>query len=196
MHGLINKGLQAFLTETYGRDTWAEVSARAGLPPEGFEALLNYDPDLTRVTLDAAVSALRKPQDTLLEDLGTHLVSHPTMGAVRRLLRFGGEDFADFMDSLDELPGRARLAVPNLRLPDIETREVAPHAYEVKCRWDLPGFGLILAGLLRAMADDYGALVLIDWQGADGREGRLTVRLLEGDFAEGREFELSRERRE
>jgi len=192
MHGLINKGLQGFLTETYGLDTWARIARRAALAPEGFEALLTYDPNQTVAVLDVAVTILGKPREVLLEDLGTYLVSHPTTEPVRRLLRFGGLDFADFMNSLDELPGRARLAVPDLRLPDIETTEVAPEAFVVICRSDFAGFGLILAGLLRAMADDYGALALIEWQGERPGGERISVRLLEGEYSEGRQFALSR----
>lgn len=192
MHGLINRGLQGFLTETYGSAMWEQIADRAEVSPEGFEALMIYEASQTSAVLEAAESVLGKSRDMLLEDLGTYLVSHPTTEPVRRLLRFGGLDFAEFMHSLDELPGRAKLAVPNFHLPEIETREVTPDSFEVLCRSDFQGFGRILSGLLRAMADDYGALVLIEWAGASGCCERLTVQLLEGDFAEGRRFELSR----
>jgi len=196
MHGLINRGLQGFLTDTYGQDTWARIADLAALAPEGFEALLTYDPALTVAVLDAAVATLGKPREVLLEDLGTYIVSHPATEPVRRLLRFGGLDFADFMNSLDELPGRARLAVPDLCLPDIETTEVAPDAFVVICRSHFAGFGLILAGLLRAMADDYGALALIEWTGecpdACPCCEQISVRLLEGAYSEGRQFALFR----
>jgi hypothetical protein len=192
MHGLINKGLQGFLTETYGVDTWERIAVRAALAPEGFETLLIYDPAITMAVLDAAVGELGKPREVLLEDLGTYLVSHPTTEPVRRLLRFGGLDFADFMNSLDELPGRARLAVPDLRLPDIETMQVAPDAFVVVCWPSFAGFGLILTGLLRAIADDYGALAVIEFDGAGESGERISVRLLSDDHSEGRQFALSR----
>ncbi|MDJ1007779.1 MAG: heme NO-binding domain-containing protein [Paracoccaceae bacterium] len=192
MHGLINKGLQGFLAETYGRQTWSRIADRANIAPEGFEALLTYDAQVTHDVLDAAVEVLGKPRAVLLEDLGTYLVSHPTTEPVRRLLRFGGLDFSDFMNSLDELPGRARLAVPDLWLPDIQTREVAPDAFAVACYSEFRGFGQILTGLLRAMADDYGALAFIEWEGERGGAEQVSVRLLEGDYSEGRQFDLSR----
>lgn len=193
MHGLINKGLQAFLAETYGAETWGRIAARADLPREGFEALLVYDARLTLAMLDAAEDALGKSRAVLLEDFGTYLVSHPSTEPVRRLLRFGGHDFSEFLNSLDELPGRVGLAIPSLALPEIETREVAPNAFEVTCGPGVPDFALVLAGLLRAMADDYGALVLIDAMPCDRAGIRLSVQLLERDFSEGRRFELARE---
>ena len=55
---------------------------------------------------------------------------------------------------------------------------------------DYAGRDILLVGVLRAMADDYGALVLLDH--AEGPGGRETVRihLLAADFAEGRRFDL------
>ena len=47
-----------------------------------------------------------------------------------------------------------------------------------------------MAGVLRAMADDYGALVLIDSAGTDGTA--LTVELLDMTFAAGRSCALAR----
>ena len=44
---------------------------------------------------------------------------------------------------------------------------------------------------LRALADDYGALVFIDFGGRENGVDRLSVRLLEADFAEGRGFDLA-----
>jgi hypothetical protein len=57
-----------------------------------------------------------------------------------------------------------------------------------------PGFagaGAVALGLLRAMADDYGALALLE-VGAEAGDGAavLTIRLLDADHAEGRAFTL------
>lgn len=190
MHGLVSRALQNFLLDTYGEALWNEVARAAGVPAGGFEALLCYDRALAEAVIERAAPALGKSRDTLLEDLGTYLVSHPNTEALRRLLRFGGVDFLDFMHSLDDLPGRARLAMPDIDLPEVETREQSPSDFLIICRWEMPGFGRVLAGILRAMADDYGALVLIE--PAHGRRGeeRLMVRLLDADYQEGRRFDL------
>jgi hypothetical protein len=44
--------------------------------------------------------------------------------------------------------------------------------------------------MLRAMADDYGALVLLDHRGADSKRAVIEVRLLDPAFADGRSFDL------
>ena len=45
-------------------------------------------------------------------------------------------------------------------------------------------------GILRTMADDYGALAMVEHTGGDGRSESLSITLLETEFAEGRDFDL------
>ena len=111
-------------------------------------------------------------------------------GLVRRLLRFGGVSFSDFLQSLDDLPDRTRLALSELHLPPVELREDPDGQYSLICEAPLVGYGYLMMGVLRAMADDYGALVLLEHCGrSDGIEV-LKIILVEAEFSEGRRFEL------
>ncbi len=192
MHGLINRSIQCFISDTYGADTWASVTQDAGLGFERFEPMLEYDDAQTYAVLDAAAARLSKTRETLLEDLGTYLITNPHVQAPRRLLRFGGVTFVDFLHSLDDLHDRARLAVPELDLPKLELLGYrATGGFTLYCRWRHPGFGYVLIGVLRAMADDYGALVFMEHMGAEGCLERISINLLEARFAEGNSFSLA-----
>jgi hypothetical protein len=59
-------------------------------------------------------------------------------------------------------------------------------------RGALAGVGHVAMGLLRAMADDYGALVLLDHMGSAGAEERISIRILDQAWTPGRRFELAR----
>lgn len=191
MHGLINRSIQCFLRDTYGQALWGLVALKAGLPAEGFEPMLPYPDALSVAVLNAAAAELGRPRQTLLEDMGTYLVSHPNQQRLRRLLRFGGLSFEDFLHSLEQLRDRGELAVPGLDLPMLELREDEPERFCVICRSAHPEIGHVLVGLLRAMADDYGALVLLEHGGTlDGAE-LIWVDLLDPSHAEGRRFDLS-----
>lgn len=191
MHGLINRSIQCFVGDTYGSGVWGRVTQAAELDDTQFEAMLSYEDAITFRILDETARCLQKPVDAVLEDLGTYLVSHPNVEALRRLLRFGGESFIDFVYSLDDLRGRARLAVPDLELPQIEVVEVEQTVFRVNCIWTHPGFAHVLVGVLRAMADDYGALVYLEHRGT-GQDGELVeINLLDMDFATGRPFHLT-----
>jgi hypothetical protein len=166
MHGLINKAVEAFVTDTFGEQTWQTVLMRAGLWDEigtdGFDTLRVYDQGVAQGLLSAASTELERPVDSLLEDLGTYLVSHPRTERLRRLLRFGGGTYTGFLRSLDDLQGRVRLAVPDLEIPALSLVETEPGQFRLTCHDCPAGFAQVLLGVLRAMGDDYGALVVLD----------------------------------
>lgn len=191
MLGLINRSIQCFLRDTYGEATWLGIARAAGLGFDSFEPLLIYEDALTDAVIDAAAQALRRPRETVLEDLGTYLVSHPNLEALRRLLRFGGVSFVDFLHSLEDLPEHGRLGLPDLDVPEFELVDQGAGRFVLRVSQLVPGVGYVIVGLLRAMADDYGALVLLDHGGAaDGFEV-VAVHLLDQAYAQGRRFDLA-----
>ena len=190
MHGLVNRSLQGFLRDTYGAATWANVAREARLGLDGFEPMLSYDPALTEAVVAAAARTLNRPSESVLEDLGTYLVSHPNTERVRRLLRFGGESFDDFIHSLEDLPERARLALPDLNLPGLDLVEYGEGRYQLFITAPLVGAGHVMMGLLRAMADDYGALVLMEPLASHGRAEVIEIQLLDQCHSTGRQFDL------
>jgi hypothetical protein len=191
MHGLINRAIQRFAEDAYGAAVWRAAAAEAQPGLAGFEAMLSYDDALTGAVLAALSRQTGLPQPLLLEDLGTYLVRHPATETVRRLLRFGGESYVEFLQSLDELPDRVGLAVPDLRLPALDLRDLGPGAFLLTAAPGWPGFGHVLVGLLRAMADDYGALALVTLLDDGGAGARLSIRVADAAHAEGRRFELA-----
>ncbi|PIE15681.1 MAG: heme NO-binding protein [Rhodobacterales bacterium] len=192
MHGLINRSLEFFISDTYGADIWQDVARGAGLGFAHFESMLEYDDSLTYAVLDAAVIRLSKPREILLEDMGTYLVSNPKVEALRRLLRFGGVTFVEFLHSLEDLHGWAKLAVPELKMPKLHLTEQADSGcFKLSSDSSHVGFEHILMGLLRAMADDYGALVLLDRTDFGDGRGEITIQVIEASFADGRDFSLA-----
>ena len=161
------------------------------LGPDGFEAMLDYDDNLTDRVINAAALRLDRPRDALLEDLGTYLVSHPDLERLRRLLRFGGTGFVDFLHSLDELPDRARMALPELELPELDLNEQRPDRFRLMCKSPLIGAGHVILGLLRAMADDYGSLAVLEHEGSWPEGEIIRIDLLDPRFSEGRRFDLA-----
>lgn len=191
MHGLINRAIQCFLRDSFGPETWRETAARAGVPASGFEAMLRYDDAITDRMVAAAARQLDRTPDSLYEDLGTYLVSHPNREGLRRLLRFGGVTFLDFLHSVGDLPGRCRLAVPDLDLPQLDLADEGGGRYSLAVRAAHPGFAPAMMGILRAMADDYGALVLLDQAGREDGAALIHIDLLDQSYASGRRFDLA-----
>ncbi|MFN4155340.1 MAG: heme NO-binding domain-containing protein [Paracoccaceae bacterium] len=191
MHGLFNRALENFLNERHGPALWQRVIRRAHLPFGSFEPLLRYDPALTDTLINAACAELERSRESVLEDVGTALVSRRDRDGLRRLMRFGGVSFRDFLHSLEELPDRARMALPDLHVPDLRLEDCGAGHFTLMARPPFPGAGFILIGLLRAMADDYGALVLLDMSAPMAGADVISIHLLDEAHAEGRRFDLA-----
>lgn len=194
MNGLINRAIACFVRDSYGVPVWEEVMARLGINESAFEPLMPCDPGVTARLVEAVAARFSRSSADLLEDLGTYLVAQPRSEAIRRLLRFGGVDFAEFLESLEDLPDRARLAMSELDLPAISLCTQGAGVFRVEmARADGAGlrFGPVLLGMLRAMADDYGALVVLDYRGCDATREIIEVHLLDVAFADGRDFDLA-----
>jgi hypothetical protein len=191
MHGLINRSIQCFLRDTYGACAWQSIASAAGLGFDNFEPLLRYDDGLTHAVVAAAAKQLARSRETVLEDLGTYLVSHPNLEGLRRLLRFGGVNFVEFLHSMEDLPEHGRLGLPDLDVPEFALEDLADGRFLLRVSQLVPGIGHVVVGLLRAMADDYGALVLLDHGGIDDGREVVTVHLLDHAHSAGRRFELA-----
>lgn len=191
MHGLIFRTLEAYITDVFGPDHWARAVTRADLPITSFEAMLQYDPAHLPKLLAACAAVLDRTSSVILEDLGAYLITHQKHASVRRLMRFGGDTFSALLFALDDLPGRSRLAVPGLELPLIDVHAPVPFHFTIRCSGRPAGFGHVLVGLLRAMADDYGTLAVLEHCSAQDGGEVIEVRIVETAFSDDSGFSLA-----
>ena len=187
MDALLLRSLQSYVIDTFGLESWKRICNATDAKVETFEPMLRYDPGTADRIAQVAADVLGRSVDAVWEDVGTYLVTNPEREGVRRLLRFGGTCYADFLHSLEELPGRARLAMPHLDLPEVTLDETGPDRFELRCQSHLAGLQRVLVGLLTAMADDYGALCLI----APGTDARTSITVLDSRHATRRRFDLA-----
>lgn len=165
MDDLVNRAIERFL-----RQESALSRIEAGFLPPG-------------AMLCEAAARIGKPVDELVEDLGAWLVRQEE---IWRLLRFCGQDFLDFLLRLDELPERIRLIDEDLDLPEIALSRGDDGLLWVMLSPGPATWTAFLSGLLRAMADDYGALCVIT-RADDG----ICIDVSDLAFAEARTFRLS-----
>lgn len=184
MHGLVNRLIEEFLRARYGESLWRKVALACEVDPRGFHTLRAHPDRLTRQLMTTAAAEIGVNVGDLSEDVGAWLVQ---LEPVRRLLRFSGRDYTEFLLALEQLPGRAEMVVPNLGLPTLTVIEEGGDQFVVHIN-GAPGlWAYLLAGVLRQMADDYGALALIT---VDKARGGILVEVPDGDFAHGRSFDL------
>lgn len=182
MKRLVDRTIEEFLRMTYGDDL-VQVLAdelalqEGGLPRDDLQGC-------GKQALILVATQMAKSRAEMFEDIGAWLAR---LEPIRRLLRFSGNDFRDFLLGLEELPGRAHLVLPQLAVPDLTITRLSG-AIQITVRAEDPDWQPVLIGLVRGMADDYGALCLIDADGPD-----IRVEIWDDRFAEGRNFRLSSE---
>ncbi|AXC50132.1 heme NO-binding protein [Paracoccus suum] len=182
MHGLINRSIESFLRDSYGEAAWNSVADALGIEREGFEPFRRYPDADTHCLVAIGARVLAKPEAEFLEDVGAWLAR---IEPARRLLRFSGADFADFVLALEELPGRAHLVLPDLDMPRISVLVQGEAQFCVAVTHSFPEWRCVLAGVLRAMSDEYGALALIVDEGA-----YISVDVSDDSFGAARDFDL------
>lgn len=194
MHGLICKSLEVFIRDQHGADVWDRIVAASGAPVTRFESLRRYDDEMMRDVFVQVFKALNTTNTAVWEDLGHWLCVHPPLEPVRRLIRFSGTGFVDLLYSVGDFHDRTRIALPGLDVPRFRIEEPRPNEFEIHSAWHLEGSSAVLTGVLRAMADDYGALAVIDARGRRREDEiwheMLSVRVFDATFQEPREFAL------
>lgn len=183
MHGLMNRAIEGFVTHAYGTGCWHTVAEEIGLTEGGFQPFRPYPGAVTRELTAAVAQILDKPEDEVIEDVGAWLAR---VEWVRRLLRFSGSDFSDFVMSLEELPGRLRMVLADLVMPEIAVTVHGPQAFHITLAGDDWLWRALLAGMLRVMSDDYGALALIADEGQS-----ILVDVSDAQFGDGRGFDIA-----
>jgi hypothetical protein len=164
MHGLINRSFELFLRDCYGDKIWENVAREAKLDPRGFFLLQKSSDKVSDRLISEAATILRKAKGELVEDLGGWLTQREP---IRRLLRFSGRNFSEFVESLGEFPRRTQMIIQSLQVPRITVTMPTQQSYEVAIDGTGEIWPMLLAGVLRGMADDYGALAVITVHGHD-----------------------------
>ncbi|MDT1063342.1 heme NO-binding domain-containing protein [Paracoccus sp. CPCC 101403] len=183
MLGMLDRSLEAFLRDCHGDEAWRDILAAANIRPEEFlSSAFTGRSRIRRIVLIAARKLGKAPED-ILEDLGAWLVQ---IEPIRRLLRFSGTSYGDFVLSLGELPARAGMILADMPEFGLAVVQKGQGGFAILSRRLPPGWLNVLAGALRGMADDYGTLALISVNG----EAILLSIALEGHAA-SRPFALS-----
>ena len=190
MHGVVNKALERFTIDTYGFELWKKVVSACPHAVVFYEAMLCYPDQDSYDLLNQLSGFLNKPNADLLEDMGTYLVVHRNQDGFRRLLRFGGADFRDFLFSLNEFNARIDLIMPDLNLPQINVVCGAENQISIRLAPSWFEFTYLCIGILHAMADDYGSLISLAHI-TDTGSAVIQITLIDDRFAVAHGFKLT-----
>ena len=177
MYGLVNKGLESFITDLFGRQDWDDLCRRAGLEEVDFEGTLVYPDDVSYRLVDAISDKYGMSREEALEAFGAYWVPYTKTTSLGKLLRFGGSGFLERLDSLDAMHRRVKMSLPHLQPPSFEFEEGPGSEHWLHYSSVRAGLEPMVIGLLRSLAEDSGERVEIE-QEAPAHDGvRATFRI-------------------
>jgi len=162
MLGLVNRSLVEFVGEFHGEAGVAQLHRELPELPSRFEALVDY-PIHQTAGLISFVARLRDVEhSTILDDLGTYSVIRLWDARLRDCLLSCGKDFNDFLRNLPIVIGSISRIEPRIRVGDLQIEEKAASRFLVHVADQMGLLGDVLQGVLRTIADEFGALTLIE----------------------------------
>ncbi|NCV10055.1 MAG: hypothetical protein EBW44_00435 [Rhodobacteraceae bacterium] len=176
MLGVVNKAIEAFVCQRYGDKLWADLLIDLSLPGYEFEAMLTYEDGITYDLIDRLAKRQSKMHQDVLEDIGGYLVAEDSQASIRRLY---------------DLNDRVALALDILEMPMIRVLPISAEKIHVRVAPKWLGFSDVLVGLLRALADDYGALVFMDRLADTDQTECIVLILIDHHHTAGTSFELA-----
>ncbi|MEM9717448.1 MAG: diguanylate cyclase [Pseudomonadota bacterium] len=160
--GLINRGLKGFVETYHDAETWRKLVSGQSAIPEDFEALADYPLEVT-VRLVAEISTLRDASEAdVYEDLGTFLVSTHWDARLRLVFMSCADDFVKFLQRLDVVWVALNAVDAAFPLNSWEISSTRAGAFRLSGPTLFPGFPSLCVGMLRSLADEFGAYVIID----------------------------------
>lgn len=179
MYGLVNKGLEQFITARYGESAWKRVAARAGEVPEVFIGMEAYPDPLTYALVGAAAEELSVGAADLLQAFGEYWILYTAEQGYGGLLEASGSNLRQFLGNLDSLHARVALTYTELRPPSFKLVAAGERSVDLHYHTFRDGLAPMMIGLLEGLAKRFDERIEIERiearsEGADHDVFRVT----------------------
>ena len=155
MYGLVNQGLQDYVSSVGGDALWREVRKAAGVEMEVFVSANTYSDAMTFELVGAASRVLEMPTDELLREFGKHWILYTARRGYGAIFDTMGRTLAEFLGNLDMMHTRLSLSMPELRPPSFVCEPLEGDRIRIEYRSDREGLAPMVVGLLEGLAEMY-----------------------------------------
>lgn len=163
MYGLVNKALENFVAEQFGRETWERVVEKSGIDSDLFISLKCYPDEWTYKLVGAASEILGVPSDQILAAFGEHWIRFTHEEGYGDLIKASGRSLPEFIRRLDDMHAHIALTFKGAKMPSFRCTEIGPHDLEVDYYSEHPGLGPMVIGLLKGLGALFGNKVEVHY---------------------------------
>jgi hypothetical protein len=152
LYGLINKAVQGYLQENYGKAVWDQVAESAGISSAGFVSLETYPDELTYSLVTQAADILAVSADEILEGLGDYWISFTAYEGYGDFLARHNHNMIEFIEQLNAMHVRLMLIHPKMRIPKFSLEKISSTVYDLHYFSERQGLAPMLKGLLHGLS--------------------------------------------
>ncbi|OED37852.1 hypothetical protein AB833_22315 [Chromatiales bacterium (ex Bugula neritina AB1)] len=176
MYGMVNQAIEDLVIETAGEDAWREIKEHAGLAENGFESSVIYDDEVTLSLVAAASEKLKLPPEQILHAFGRHWILYTGREGWSSVFEMTGYDMESFLDGLDEMHARVRVAMSEADTPQFTLHRESDHL-SLEYHSNRDGLAPMVNGLLEGLAEHFDEHWSIQHTGQRAEDGFDTFRL-------------------
>ncbi len=151
MYGMVNQGVQSFITENFGEDDWKDICTKAGLKDENFEGMLTYPDDVTYNLVGVICKKYDMAAEDVLKTFGDYWVDYSGKTRIGQLLRFGGQDVIERLENLNDMHERIKMSMPHLKPPGFEFEQGEGNVHKLHYASDREGLEPMVIGLVQGL---------------------------------------------
>jgi hypothetical protein len=155
MYGLVNKAIEALVTEVKGADVWEAVKRKAGVDEPTFISMQSYPDEITYNLVGAASDILEMPAEEILRLFGRHWILYTAQVGYGDLLDINGTTLKEFINNLDAMHSRVASTMPELSPPSFECSDIDENTIEVLYFSDREGLAPMVTGLLEGLGEKF-----------------------------------------
>ncbi len=151
MYGLVNKGLQDFVTSKVGKEGWNKIREKAEVSEQTFVSMLPYPDEITYKLAIAAAETLGVSLEAALEGFGEYWILFTADEGYGDLVKMCGNNVGEFLSNMNNLHSRIRLTHPALIPPKIICTDQKEHSLILHYYSNRPGLTSMMIGLVKGL---------------------------------------------
>jgi hypothetical protein len=162
MYGIVNRAIEDLVKEKFGDAKWDLVKEISGIHIDFFIGNESYDDDLTYKLVQGVSTAMKIPQDEVLESLGEWWVLRTGKEKYGSLLEAGGKNLHEFLIKLPVFHNRVMLIYPHLTPPDFHVQMDSERSALVHYHSKRIGLQHFVRGLLVGLGKMYNEMAFVE----------------------------------
>ncbi|MCK4235781.1 MAG: heme NO-binding domain-containing protein [Candidatus Krumholzibacteria bacterium] len=124
MKGIINKGIEEFVTKKFGAETWEKIKSLAGCEEPFFTVSFDYPDEMTVALVKAASEASGLPMDAVMIDYGKYLVPNTLKENYPTYFKLAGSSPREFLLNMNYVHEHVTRNTPSSTPPKFRYEEL------------------------------------------------------------------------